>query len=96
MDIFGKIQVDRQRKKETVVKVKVDKDYTFRDGIWDIVDACCEQGKVPDCSLPAPAPKQKRPSKGKVFQNIYYSNKPETIILNEALVDSHISRMDCD
>ena len=88
--------MDRQRKKETVVKVKVDKDYTFRDEIWDIVDACCEQGKVPDCSLPAPAPKQKRPSKGRVLRYDCYSKEPERIILKEAHVDSHISRMDCD
>ena len=58
--------MDRHRKKESVVKVKVEKDYTFRDEIWEVVDTCCREGKVPNCSLPPPAPKIVRATKGKV------------------------------
>ena len=58
--------MDRSRKKESVVKVKVPKDYSFRDEIWNVVDTCCERGLVPDCSLPYSNDRAKRDTKGKV------------------------------
>ena len=60
------LQVDRARKKECAVKVKVEKDYSFRDKIWDLVDYCCRTGTVPDCSLPTYT-KKVRETKGKVM-----------------------------
>ena len=50
-----------------MIRVREDKDYSFRDDIWDLVDGCCEKGMVPDCSLPAnTAIKGPRVTKGKV------------------------------
>ena len=63
------VKVDRSRKKECAVKVKVQKDFTFRDDIYNLVDKCCESGLVPDVALPNKGPKVKRVTKGKVKQD---------------------------
>ena len=57
------------------MKVKVAKNYSFREKIWQMVDTCCLTGKVPDISLPCTTPRLERETKGKVNlkQKIKYS-----------------------
>ena len=48
------------------MRLKVDKDFTFRDDVFSLVDKCCETGMVLDINLPDRGPKKKRETKGKV------------------------------
>ena len=59
------MQVDHARKKECAVRVKEEKDYSFREEIMKLVDYCCSTGTVPDCCLPT-FTKKTRETKGKV------------------------------
>jgi len=52
-------KVDRARRKEVAVKVRVKKDYSFRNEIWAMVNQCAETNMVPDCKPPAIAAKQR-------------------------------------
>ena len=63
--------MDRSRKKESIVRIKVEKDYSFRDGVFSIVDTCCEGGMVPNCSLPESVTRPPRESKGKVIPDTF-------------------------
>ena len=47
------------------IKVKVAKDYSFRDEIYQLVEYCCTSGQVPNCQLPS-YQKKARETKGKV------------------------------
>jgi hypothetical protein len=58
--------VNRSRKKESAVKVKTPKDFSFREEIWSLVEQCCESGQVPDCRPPTTALPARRESVGKV------------------------------
>ena len=45
--------------------MKVAKDYSFRDDIYQLVDHCCTTGQVTNCQLPS-YQKKVRETKGKV------------------------------
>jgi len=50
-------KVDRARRKEVAVKVRVKKDYSFRNELWAMVNQCAKTNMVPDCKPPAIASK---------------------------------------